>query len=306
MDKNQFYEDVLVAVREKIPETIRDIVRVEVSEVLKNNDEKLHGIMMAIEGSNMLPTLYLEDFYEIYEEGESIEEIARMIIDISTNAFKNPPPIADFSFDYDNIKDKLILELLDSDMNKERLKTLVHKEVGNGFVMVPYITIEEILGSAMRTAVTKEIAKSHDYDIDELMDVAFLNTMERFSPVFLEGNKPYEVSELSESLNPMSENFNIDSSRILYILTNAEVHFGATVFFYPGIAERLGDILGRNYYVLPSSVHEVMIVPEGRGATIKDMKRLVREANASVVDSRKVLSSKVLYYNRKKNCLVTV
>ena len=54
----------------------------------------------------------------------------------------------------------------------------------------------------------------------------------------------------------------------------------------------------------------IMIYPqkidEGRGATIKDMKRLVREANASVVDSREVLSSKVLYYNRKKNCLVTV
>ena len=306
MDKNQFFEDVLVAVREQIPEELRGIVRVEVSEVLKNNDEMLHGIMMAIEGSNMLPTLYLEDFYEIYEEGESIEEIARMIIDISTTAFKNPPPIADFSFDYDKIKDRLIVELFDGDLNKERLKTLVHKEVGNGFVMVPYITIEEIFGSAMRTAVTKDIAKSHDYDIDELMDLAFLNTMERYTPIFLEANKPYEIAELSESLNPMAEDFSIDKGRNLYVLTNAEVHYGATVFFYPGIAERIGDILGRNYYVLPSSVHEMMIVPEGRGATVKDLKRLVREANASVVDSREVLSDKVFYYNRKKNCMITV
>ena len=306
MDKNQFFEDVLVAVREQIPEEIRGIVKVEVSEVLKNNDEKLHGIMMSIEGSNMMPTLYLEDFYEIYEDGESVEEIARMIIDISTTAFKNPPPIADFSFDYDNIKDKLILELLDRDMNKERLEKIVHKEVGNGFVVVPYITIEEIFGSAMRTAVTKDMAKDHDYDIDELMDVAFLNTMGRYTPVFLEANNPYDILNLSDTSNPMSEDFRIDKGQNLYMLTNAEGHYGATVFFYPGIAERIGDILGRNYYVLPSSVHEMMIVPEGKGVIIKDLKRLVREANAGVVDSRELLSNKVFYYNRKKNCLITV
>lgn len=306
MDKNQFFEDVLVTVREHIPEELRGIVKVVVSEVLKNNDEKLHGIMMSIEGSNMMPTLYLEDFYEIYKDGESIEEIARMIIDISTTAFKNPPPIADFSFDYDNVKDKLILELLDIDMNKERLETLVHKEVGNGFVVVPYITIEEIFGSAMRTAITKDIAENHDYDIDKLMDVAFLNTMGRYTPVFMAANKPYDISKFSDVLNPMSENFRIDTGRNLYMLTNAEVHYGATVFFYPGIAERIGDILGKNYYVLPSSVHEMMIVPDGMGASVRDLKRLVREANASVVESTELLSNKVFYYNRKKNCLITV
>ena len=304
MEKKQFFEEVLKATQEQIPAELKGIVKVEIAEVLKNNDEKLNGIRMSIEGNNMMPTLYLEDFFEAYAEGISIEEIANTIIEVCTNAFKNPPPIYDFSFEYDEIKDKLIVELIDGDMNQERLSDLVYKEIKCGLVMVPYVTIRDLPIGAMRTAVTKDMVQKYNYDVDELMDTAFVNTIDNFKPVFMESNFETDFDIDIKTANPMEDTFKIDRDGMLYLLTNSEGLYGATVFFYPGVAEKIGQILGKDYYVLPSSVHEMMIVPKVIGVSPKGLKLLVKDANHTVVDRRDLLSDKVFYYSRKNNELI--
>ncbi|MBQ9960469.1 MAG: hypothetical protein IJP00_01030 [Firmicutes bacterium] len=303
MKFKQFMRDTEEAVRNEIPEVLREEITVEIIEVMKTNDEILHGLRMNIPGKNSMPTVYLEDCYKEFKNGMDLKKIAEMIIELSVEAYKNAPEYADISLEYEDIRDNLIVQLLDGDMNSEHLKELVYKSVGNGFVMIAYIVISEADGNCMRTAVTKSMAEQFGYDVDAVMDVALLNTIERFEPVFCDLADLCDTGKAHRLLNPMNEEFEIAPDRGMYFLSNSLYRDGASALFYPFVAERIGELLDDNYYVLPSSLHEVIIVPASTGLTIADMKNMVKDANCTVVDKRDILSNKVLLYDRISNNL---
>ena len=249
---------------------------------------------------NCMPTFYFEDFYEAYEEGDDIKEMAKAIVGISCEAYLNVPDFATFSLEFENVRDHLLVQLLDADLNEERLKQMVYKPVGNGFVMVAYIVIKSSSEGYMRTAVTKEMAESYGYDEDEVMDTAFSNTIARFEPIFASLIGFNKKGVISPEDNLLDKNLKINADPQLYILTNASFNDGACTFFYPFVAERIGEILGDNYYVLPSSLHEVIIVPESKTIAKDELNQIVCEINHSQVPEEEILSDTVYYYDRTK------
>ena len=62
------------------------------------------------------------------------------------------------------------------------------------------------------------------------------------------------------------------------------------------IAEKLGD-----FYVLPSSIHEVMIVPKSTGRSLEELELMVRSVNSSEVEPDEVLSDHVYEYDAKEH-----
>lgn len=66
MDKERIFEEIIEAVKNEIPQALRDDVKVEMREVIKTNDEKLHGINLCIPGHDAVPTIYLEDLFKDY------------------------------------------------------------------------------------------------------------------------------------------------------------------------------------------------------------------------------------------------
>ena len=89
----------------------------------------------------------------------------------------------------------------------------------------------------------------------------------------------------------------------MYILSNEIRSYGAAAILYEGRLERIGDYLKENYYVLPSSVHEVIIVPESEAPAQAELSRLVKEINETQVDPEEVLSNHAYYYDRKQKKL---
>ena len=155
----------------------------------------------------------------------------------------------------------------------------------------------------MRTAVTRDMAGTYGYDVDELMNRAFSNTISRFRPVFTELGSFCKGRDTGMTDDPFDEEFSLERKPQMYILTNEACHNGASVIFYPFVAERIGELLGEDYYVLPSSLHEVIIVPRCMGFQAGDLKKMVRDANDNAVAVRDLLSYKVLFYSREENSL---
>lgn len=52
----------------------------------------------------------------------------------------------------------------------------------------------------------------------------------------------------------------------MYVLTNSEKYWGAVSIIYGGVLEKIAEKIGKDYFVLPSSIHECMIVPEADAA----------------------------------------
>ena len=85
----------------------------------------------------------------------------------------------------------------------------------------------------------------------------------------------------------------------IYLITNESKMYGASGICYKGVLDDVFEDVGReNFYILPTSVHEVLVVPESK-ADIKDLYMMVFTANSdpSAVRPEDVLSYNVYHYN---------
>ena len=99
--------------------------------------------------------------------------------------------------------------------------------------------------------------------------------------------------------NLLKENPHADPESQLLVLTNKLSYHGATALFYPDTREEIGNILGQNFYVLPSSIHEVLIVPEKNAiAGPEQMVQMVKEINETQVAPEDRFGNRVLFYDR--------
>ncbi len=84
----------------------------------------------------------------------------------------------------------------------------------------------------------------------------------------------------------------------LYVLTNKDQHFGAAAILYDGRLDEVGQTLGENFYVIPSSVHETLILPVSAAPGPDAIRQIICHVNASVVEEKEVLSDEVYIYER--------
>ena len=89
----------------------------------------------------------------------------------------------------------------------------------------------------------------------------------------------------------------------MYVLTNSTGSLGAAALFYPDVKEKAAELLGSDYYILPSSTHEVILVPDTAGINPKELCEMVKQANRTVVDEKDILSDNVYHYSRDERRL---
>ena len=274
MEKRQYAEEVAKIIAEKHGK-VTDVVEVD-----KANGVHLTGITVRDEGDFAAPTFYVDDFYEDY----GMDECARQIM----AAFKEcvPPPAIGTDMGYESIKDKVTVRLLDFKRNEEYLEKTVHKKMECGLALI----IDINYGECYRAVVTEELARSNHYPWNIFGD-AMENSVKA---------KPARLTEMAAALFGGDKNL-LDGGEVkggdMFVLTNDEGAYGSAVMFYPGVLERAREIIGCDYFVLPSSVHEVILVPDDGDKKAKDLKKMVVEANKTVVEGPDVLSDCVYRYD---------
>ena len=89
----------------------------------------------------------------------------------------------------------------------------------------------------------------------------------------------------------------------LYVLSGRTPQFGAAALFYPDTAAWIAQKVGGDYYVLPSSVHEVLILPDDGRQDAAELAVLVREINREMVSPAERLGDRVLFYSMARQTL---
>lgn len=92
------------------------------------------------------------------------------------------------------------------------------------------------------------------------------------------------------------KNWNSRKKIKMYVLSNKLKNYGAACIAYPYILDMLAGVLKENFYVLPSSVHEVIIVPESSQIRQSELERMVREINETQVPEEEILSNHAYFY----------
>ena len=255
----------------------------EVTSVDKPNAPNLVGVCIK-EGAHGANYYINEDF----ETGVDAELCAKGIIaNYETVIFPDILGEDEIDMSWNKIKDNVTVRLIGIDRNMDYLRNVVCRPVGHGLALIADINISD----TFRCPVTNALAEDNDYDVNELMNVALLNSSTRH---------PASLQSLEETLFGNAENI-IDKedveNKTMCVLTNDTTNEGACALFYPGVSEKVRKAVG-DYYALPSSIHEFIIVPksEWSGST-GELIGMVVVANNSVVDAKDVLSDSVLFYD---------
>lgn len=314
MTFEKFVEQVKEQIRAFMPEKYADAL-VDVQEVEKPNDRKLHALQIRCSAERISPSIYLEGYYRMHKQGDSMGKILSALADEYTKAIEQIDglDIQDFN-NFENIKDRLCVTVMNKHRHTEYLKEAICKDM-QGTDLVSVVRIQADTGQGKMSLLVKEgMLKQWGLTAEKVYEMAFENTVRLFLPSLTPMEEMLYSLAFKEEATAMdreslAELFGTDKERKdpmqeMFILTNLANYNGAVTLFYPGLLEKIGEALRSNLIILPSSVHETILVKEREGNSIEELQSIVMEINRQHVAPDEVLSDEVYRYDYKERKLV--
>ena len=281
MNFEAFVKEVSERIREYLPDNLKG-AHIELMTIVKSNDVKLTGLSIRAQDSTACPAIYLERFFEEYLAGEKLDSVLEKIAGIRINNDFNMPYTAEDITDFARVKSKIIPRLIGKAMNAAYLAERPYMGVAN-LAVTYHILLGDFRGSNASVAVTDKLAASWDVDATALHEIA-LDNLPRLLP---------------STFRPMSEALGASvpiNDEALFVLSNTKSFFGASALLDQDMMWSIVNRFPEGFYILPSSIYEVLIVPATRDIALENM---VRSVNASTVAPEERLSDSVYIYSVK-------
>lgn len=252
-------------------------------EILKNNGVKLDGFSYQKEGHREQPTVYVNHYYRKDIEEQELEEIAETIVKIQRDSILLPEKNLAQVLEYPMMKEQIYYKLISREKNEELLKQIPWLPWLD-LALVFYLRIpEHIIQNA--TALIHTVHMEHwGLTLGELYRTASEN-----------------MKKLSVLLKPMEEFLEgchleaLNSG--MYVLSTEKKEFGAAVIVSPEVQKMCFERLEEDYYVLPSSIHELILLPVSLSVGRKGLEELVEEVNSFCVSEEEYLGGHVYRYS---------
>lgn len=301
------YEEFEEKVTDYVRENLIEGISVEITEVTKNNGVVLKGLSLKESDSSISPTVYLERYYSGYENGQTIEEIGDEIIDVyhkgNLGEFFD---VSDF-LDFEKAKSRIVYKLVNYEKNKVLLKQIPHKPFLDMAVVYYYLLENEHIDNATILIYNNHL-ETWKITEKELDDLAKKNT-----PKLLKEDLRSITDVLYQILKNRSESAaeqfleeekDAMSDPIMYVLSNRNKIFGAAAILYKGVLKKFSEEVKKDLYILPSSVHEVILIPKDDTMEWEKLQEMVKEVNSTQVEDVEVLSDSVYCYQRSNDALL--
>lgn len=298
------YEDFLAHMQVCIEQMAKSNYQVQFHSIMKNNDVELNGVILMKEGERVSPTIYLNPYYDRYLQGESIPRLCKEIVELRVITMReNSLDEATEDMSLERWKDKVIYRLVNRKSNKKRLEGVPFMQIVDLAITFHCLVRnnDDGIGSFI---ITRELMESWNLTVRELYQLAGVNTPRLFPSSI----KTME-DVLQDMLEPMKEEivdedheqeipFQFESPHSMYILSNSNGINGASALLYPEVIENFSNTIKSNVYILPSSIHEVILVPFQEEIDKFQLIQMVNEVNETQVAKEEVLSTSVYYYDR--------
>lgn len=301
MNYGEFMKYIIDNVKNYLPGEYQDS-SVQIQTVVKNNNQRFDGLLIKRPDSNICPAIYLNKYFSEYDEGgRSIKDILNEIANIRTNAELNGFFNIDSFNDWNSVKDHIGVRLVSTEQNEEYIADKPHMMVTDDLVAIYHVELRDFESGMASVPITNSLLEDYNgIDIETLHQVA-LDNMESLNPHTFKG-----MSEvMAEIIGGDAELFMpVPGEEQVYVLSNKHGLFGAAALLNTKVMDDVISKVGSDFYILPSSVHEVLIIPNVNGMDIEMLTEMVKEVNASAVSSVDKLSDHVFTYDAKERCII--
>lgn len=297
LNKDMEYMQFLGEIRERVEAHFNGKVTGEVCTSTKNNGVNVTGLMLKSEEERVAPNFYLESQFIEWMRGlRTLEEISEKLCDAYKEEIdRSRNLLSEIRFSWEEFQDNVFLRLINQEKNKELLETIPHRKFLD-LAVVYYYSVRISNDVAGSMVITKEHLNLLGITEEELY-VTAKNNGEKFQPV--------RIRCMEDLLYELGRKVGVEVLKteteqpMLYVMTNTKSLFGAVSMTFAEELECFSMQIEKNFCLLPSSVHEVILVPESADFCREYFKSMVMEINATQVDATEVLSDNIYYYDRK-------
>lgn len=290
------YQQFVIVVKNKVALALGDGMSLNIHTALKNNGVERVGLTISDKRINISPTIYLEEYYKQFQDGFDIEDIIASILDVYQEVkFEHTWQIHTVK-DFEIMRSKIVYKLIHAKKNESLLKNMPYIAYLD-FAIVFYILFEVDDSGTATIPITHELIQLWDVSVDEVQQCAFCNAPSLLPASF----KPMQIVIDELMGTNLSEQEAIED--LMFVLTNSLRSFGAACILYDGMLDKISEEIGENFYILPSSIHEMIIVPESNSPSREHLNEMITEVNQTQVDEEEFLSECVYYYDRTTRTL---
>lgn len=294
-------KEFLEKVKNSVCAFLGEGTKVELKEVVKNNGVVLQGLIIMEEGTMMSPTIYLDSFYEEYTRGRNFGEIVQEVSRIYEQNRVMDNIDFDFFLDYNAVRGRIFQKVVNYEKNKKMLENVPHIRFLDLAVVCYYAYMNDFLG---RGSIQIDTGHLDRWGISQevLFSDARENTMKKLGPE-VKGMDEIIWEMLSENLDGVSEEqfesvVNHTMREVpMYIMTLRGRYFGAVCICFNDWLHAFAEKFGKNLFILPSSIHELILIPDIGREKPDFLKKMVQEVNREHVLREERLSDHVYYFN---------
>lgn len=250
--------------------------------------------------------MHTQDAYKKYKEGVSLDEIVGGMVQ-AIGRIEEAGYLGKVleAADYEKARDKLFIRLVNIEKNKLELRNAIYKSIGD-IALVLYLRVEETKERLTSIKIRKEFVEGWKQDREQVFADALLNTY------YLAPPRIYRWEELIYDLEYEGDNFmdvlaqcELRKDAMGNCLSTTKRTNGAVAVFLPGVAQRLAYLLGGSFYMVFTSIHEVMIHIDTM-VDPKDLQHVLQNTIEEATPAEDVLTCKIYHYNKDTECFTCV
>lgn len=285
MNKETMQQLIIRALQKELGDTYSIFIH----EVLKTN-LVLDGLSILKQGENVSPSIYLNSFYKDLESGIPLTVVINNILNIYKQC--SFPGHLDVSkiLDFNNVKNNLFVKLINKHLNEKLLENVPHTYFLDDFAITVHCKLNQIKEGLVSFAITNDYLKTWNLTVPSLISIAKENTISLMG---------LDIENLSDSLQSMHVQV---PSLPIWVMTNRYMLNGAATVLNDNVLKEFAATCG-NFYIIFSSIHEVLLIPSNDNLNIEMFTNLNQEVNASSLNKEDILGTKAYYYEKGKGII---
>ena len=276
--------------------------QVRIQNVIKNNNRKLTGICILKKCTNIAPTIYLNDFFDDYRRGSTIDQICQELIRIYEDSKTDTVNDHDVEaiIEFERVKEIICYKLVNAEKNQELLSDAPHV-LFHDLAIIFYILVTNDCNGTGTITIRNNLKDIWGVNTDTIYSLAHANTQRLFSARI--SSMASVISELMRKElgdDYTDEYFDLQPSNYkpMFVATNNAGINGAGVMLYDNLLKDFSDRIKSDFIIIPSSIHETLFLPADHMTNTDDLIAMVREVNSTQVAPDEILSDNIYLYNR--------
>lgn len=288
-ERNEFCQSIISYLEEVFPEG----TQIECLPLQKNNGIVYDSICIREPGANCAPAIRIEPYYTQFSNGAEFDVILKAVIEDYEKSKMNMTFDTTNLYNYEWIKERIGFKLVNFEKNEEMLKEMPHVSFLD-LAVVAFVDMIDIVGVPSTFTVFNRHMKEWNVGTTQLIKDAMENMVRK---------RPATLHTMTEILNELSDGMCPDDEKLpMYVLTNASKNLGAGCVLYDGMLQTCAEKVGKEFYLLPSSIHELILIP-CEASDPEELICMVRDINRAQVSSMERLSDRIYKYDKDANII---